>query len=156
MKRFQHGYTMVELITVMIVVGILAAVAIPRISNTSEFSANAYRNEVASALRHAQKSAVSHRRVVCADIAEKTIELTIAVTVGSIDCQQAYPSPDGSSYASRDNAIKASGDFVGKRLLFNPAGEIRTSAAGTPFAVGVIGIQGQPDIRIDGVTGYVQ
>lgn len=147
---------MVELITVMIVVGILAAVAIPRISNTSEFSANAYRNEVASALRHAQKSAVSHRRVVCADIKEKKISLQIAVTIGSTACNRDYAAPDGSKeYTSRED-IKASGPFLDKRLLFMPNGDIRSDSAGTPFASGIIGITGQPDIRIDGSTGYVQ
>lgn len=156
MTRAQHGYTMVELITVMIVVGILAAVAIPRISNTSEFSANAYRNEVASALRHAQKSAVSHRRVVCADIKDNKVSLQIATAIGSTACNREYLAPDGSKeFASRES-IKASGAFVDKRLLFMPNGEIRSDIAGTPFATGTIGITGQPDIRIDGSTGYVQ
>lgn len=156
MKRRDDGYTIVELITVMVVVGILAAIAIPRISNTTEFSANAYRNEVASALRHAQKSAVSHRRVVCADLAARAVVLRIAVAVGSNDCQNDFSSPDGTGYASRDANVFAGGAFVGQRLLFMPTGEIRTNAAGTPIANGVITIAGQGDIRIDGNTGYVQ
>lgn len=147
---------MVELITVMVVVGILAAIAIPRITNTGEFSANAYRNEVASALRHAQKSAVNHRRVVCANLKANKITLQIAVAVGSSDCKQDYLLPDGStSFDSRDK-ILASGALVGNVLLFMPSGEIRLDTTGTPLATGTIGITGQPDIRVDGSTGYVQ
>jgi MSHA pilin protein MshC len=156
LNRLPHGYTMVELITVMIVVGILAAIAIPRITNTDEFTSNAYRNEVASALRHAQKSAVSHRRVVCATLAPSTITLKIATAVASTNCNEDYRSPDGSLYTSRNSSIVASGAFIGKRLLFFPNGEIRVDTAGTPFATGSVGIAGQAAIQIDGSTGYVQ
>lgn len=161
MKRPRYGFTIVELVTVMIVVGILAAIAIPRITKTDAFSSHAYRNEIASALRHAQKSAVSHRRLVCAALTKDAVTLTIAnqpyaVGDGSATCKVDYRSPDGSQYKSREAGIEAEGAFVGATLFFQPNGDITTDSAGTVYAVGVIKITGQPGLSIDGRTGYVQ
>lgn len=153
--RTARGYTVVELITVMVVIGVLAAIALPRISQTQDFSAAAYRNEVTSALRHAQKSAVSHRRLVCLALAPQSINLTIAPAAGANACAAAYPSPDGNAYSSKDAAVQATGAFVGTTLFFQPNGDITTDGAGTVFAAGTIGITGQGDIRIDGSTGHV-
>jgi MSHA pilin protein MshC len=155
LKRAHGGFTIVEMVTIMVVIGILSAIAIPRLTQTSAFSSSAYRNEIASALRHAQKSAVSHRRLVCAALAKTTVKLTIAAQ--SPPCSQDFSSPDGSLvYQSRDTGIEAGGDFIDHTLYFQPGGEITTDAAGNAFAVGSITVTGQAPLIIDGRTGYVE
>ncbi len=67
---------MVELITVMIVIGIMAAVAVPRM-NLSEFDATGYRDKVRATLEFARKSAVAQRRIVCVALAANGLVLTI-------------------------------------------------------------------------------
>ena len=52
------GYTVVELVTVIVILAILAAIAGPRFFGTRVFSERGYASEVASALRYAQKIAV--------------------------------------------------------------------------------------------------
>jgi MSHA pilin protein MshC len=149
------------MVTIMVVVGILAAIAIPRLTQTAAFSSSAYRNEIASALRHAQKSAVSHRRLICAELTNSTVALKIATLAfapgdPAAACGPDYSSPDGTPYRSSDKGVAAGGNLIGKTLYFQPGGEITADKLGTVFVVDTITIAGQPALRIDGRTGYVE
>lgn len=151
------GFTIVELVTVMVVIGILAALAVPRLGQIDEFTSSAFRNEVLSALHHAQKSAVSHRRLVCATVNAQSVQLQVAVNPGDQACgANAFPSPDGTPYTSHGNERAQNGPLVGVPLFFQPTGDITTDGAGTVFAAGSISISGQPIINIDGSTGHVE
>jgi MSHA pilin protein MshC len=57
--RSQRGFTLVELVTVMVIVGILAAVTAPRFFSERPFADRGYADELAAALRNAQKVAVA-------------------------------------------------------------------------------------------------
>ena len=54
----ERGFTMVELIIVMILVGVMAAYAVPKFAAMTNLSQDAWRDQVKSALRYAQKAAV--------------------------------------------------------------------------------------------------
>jgi len=58
-NRGFRGFTLVELVIVMTVIGILAVTLGPRFFTQSVFSERGYADELASALRFAQKAAVS-------------------------------------------------------------------------------------------------
>ena len=81
---------MVELITVMIVIGIMAAVAVPRM-NLSEFDATGYRDNVRATLEFARKSAVAQRRIVCVALAANGLVLTIDNVTPETPGAGAYP-----------------------------------------------------------------
>ncbi len=68
---------MVELITVMILVGILAAFAAPRLGDITGFSGPGYASDVHGALAHARRTAVASRRHVCVTISIDRIALTM-------------------------------------------------------------------------------
>lgn len=149
-----RGYTIVELVVVMVLIGILTAVAMPRILGSNAMAGSVWRQSVVSALRYAQKTSVSHRRLVCANVAAQTVNLSIAPTRG-VACGPALASPDGTPYSTNDSTAAASG-MLGT-FYFQPDGRITTDANGTsPVNAGSISIAGMPNIRIDGVTGHVE
>lgn len=95
----QSGFTLVELVMTLIIVGILAAMVGPRFSGQHGFEERGFYDEAIAALRYAQKSAVAQRRPVCVTVEEKKLSLSIKNDFGSI-CGDMTPSsslsgPDG-------------------------------------------------------------
>ena len=60
-----RGFTLIELIMVIVILGVLAVVAAPRILNIGDFAARGFHDETLSILRYAQKTAIAQRRMVC-------------------------------------------------------------------------------------------
>jgi MSHA pilin protein MshC len=147
----------VELITVMIITGILAAVAIPRLIGGTEIASRNFHTDIQSALRYAHKVAMSHRRMVCANIGANSVVLTIASdNAAGAACNKPLNSPDGRAYSSQDPTVTASGTLIGA-LFFQPTGQITLDAGGNNVAApGSINVVGADSIRIDGATGHVE
>ncbi len=53
------GFTLIELITCMVILGILIAVVAPRFPDNQIFSTRGFADELASSLRHAQRIAIA-------------------------------------------------------------------------------------------------
>jgi MSHA pilin protein MshC len=58
-KSTQQAFTLVELVVTLIIVGLLAAVAVPRFFDLQPFAARGFSDEVLAAVRYAQKLAVA-------------------------------------------------------------------------------------------------
>lgn len=56
---------MVELVVTLVIIGILAAIALPRFQDNTAFTQRGFSDEVRAALRYAQKLAIAKRREVC-------------------------------------------------------------------------------------------
>ena len=157
MNRRAHGFTLVELVTVMILIGVLSAVALPRLMSGGGVAGTVFRADVVSALRYAQKVAVSHRRPVCATVTASAVTLRIAGSMPAATasrttaCDTDLPSPDGTPYASRDAAVTAGG-LLGT-LYFQPNGTILDASGAVN---GSITITSEAAVRIDGLTGHVE
>jgi len=153
----QSGFTLAELITVMVVLGILSAIAIPRMMDNRAFLGAAFHDDVVSALRYAQKSAVSHRRLVCAAFTATTVTLTIAAANPAGACTSALTTPDGLAYQSKDGGIQVSGYPGGGMMYFQPTGTITSDGSGNSIFSGSIAITGRTvPIKVEGTTGYVE
>ena len=74
--RNQHGFTLIELIMVMAIVGILAVFVAPRFIGTSVFQSRGFADQVQAALRYAQKEAIAQHQYVCAAFTSNSVTLT--------------------------------------------------------------------------------
>ncbi|MEO8332277.1 MAG: prepilin-type N-terminal cleavage/methylation domain-containing protein [Gallionella sp.] len=74
------GFTLVELVMTMVIIGILAAIAAPRFFDKNVFQSRGFTDQVLASLRYAQKAAIAQRRNVCVAFtlpAPSTVTLTI-------------------------------------------------------------------------------
>ncbi len=151
--RRAGGFTMVELIVVMILIGVIAAIGVPRLIGDNGIAAAAFGDEVVSALRTAQKSAVAKRRLVCATVGSNAVTLRIAAQAGATACDTDL---DTDSFKTGASGVAASVHA----LFFQPNGTITLDAAGTQPTRGTVTIaldtRTVRSIVFEGSTGYVQ
>lgn len=142
----QRGFTLIELITIVAILAILAVVALPRLDNTNHRTRE-FRDTVVSALRYAQKSAVSHRRQVCVNFTAGSVTLSMA-TANPGACAVPLNLPGSNSHIL--NSPDASKAFFSagnlSQLTFAPDGR----SAGRSLS-----IPGEADILVVGATGHV-
>jgi MSHA pilin protein MshC len=139
------GFTLVELVTVMLIVGILAAVAAPQFFDREAFASRGFYDEVISTLRYAQKSAIAQRRYVCVAFpASNSISLTHGTTSG---CGSAMASASGAAYPLTNGHASFSGGAP-TGFYFDALG--RASASSTISITGY-----SASIIVEAETGYV-
>ncbi len=146
-----RGFTLIELITIMILIGIIAAVALPRMSFLSGWNEIGYRDRVKATLEYARKSAVAQRRVV---------RVTIAGSGLTVEAQQQTPEGEGTAGwlalilpGSSSNAFAAPGG-----VSLTPANDtVSFSALGQPDAAKSYTVSGGVGtIIVEAETGHVR
>ena len=85
--RSECGFTLLELVVVMIVAGILSATVLPRFGGRTCFEERGFRDETLAALRFAQKSAIASRRLVCVTFAASGLTARVANAPGAANCE---------------------------------------------------------------------
>ncbi len=136
----QRGFTLTELVIVLIITGVLAAVAVPRLFNQDQFAARASHDFVVSSLRYAQKSAIAMRRPICVLATGTNLTITIgtAPTLGSCVTDLMNPA-NGLRYADAGNALPGSVTMAGStQFAFDTAGRpLASGGAHAPLASAV-------------------
>jgi len=147
-----RGFTLVELVLVIVIAGILAAVAAPRFFQSSVYSQRAYADEVAAALRLAQKVAVASdcptRLTLGASSYAVAQQAAAGNTCNPQDTTWATPVIGADAAAVQDSApagvvASPTGSFV-----FSGSGALSASPATTVSI-------GSHTITIDPATGLV-
>ncbi len=153
--EFQRGFTMVELITVMVIAGVLAAVAVAKYFDKSAFESRGFYDQVISTLRYAQKAAIAQHRLVCVTFPSATrVVLRTAANFTDVACNTDLQSPSGSYPAGQTTyTVDApSGISLGGYANFN------FSALGAPSPPQNISVNGGntiTSITVEAETGYV-
>ena len=151
-----RGFTLPELIAVLLLTGILSATALPKLQGALSFRDDGWRDQIVAALHYAHKVAISHRRLVCANVGTGGVILSIASANPASVCSTALPGLDGQAQAADSKGGAAAGVSPAGPLYFQPSGRVSTDGAGSNAINRSISIAGQTAIVLVGETGHVE
>jgi MSHA pilin protein MshC len=158
-SRHQRGFTIVELITVIVILGIVSAVALPRLTDRSAFQARGFEDEVLAALRYARSLAVASGCPVQVSIALDALGATfyelnqqVACTGGGYTLAVSDPATQSPTYTG---AVPAGITLtpVPFAFVFDDRGQ---AIGGAPDVVLTLGGNANRTITVFGTTGFAR
>jgi len=175
-RRFaarQRGFTMVELIVVLVLVGILAAVAAGRYFDRRGFDTYAYAEQMRAMLRFAQKAAIARNTPVYVRLEENRISLCHANPASGCAAASLVANPGGLSGgddATRNQCGSADWYCIGRPpgitwtaspspdwLMFDALGRpVLPGGQAAGLALAIAGGRDSVTITVTQETGYVQ
>ena len=162
-----HGFTLIELIAIMIIVGIMAAVALPRMSALSGYDERGLHDKLKASLQFSRKTAVASRRYVCLTVTNDTagkvtmmLDKTVPESLTPDKCTVVGnlipltpPAPDATSGCASNEICAGSTlslSSTSPSFRFDPLGRL------SPLTNVTFSTTNQPNIVIDAETGNVQ
>ena len=145
-----RGFSLVELILVMVIAGILAAVAVPRLVGKNSFDTRGFADQLAATVRSAQKLAVSQRRDVSVHLTASDATLCYDPIAPCAAASQA-PGPGG----EKPYTVAAPGGVA----IASPVAVLTFDRGGRPDTAAQLDIQvngtGTHLVLVERETGYV-
>jgi MSHA pilin protein MshC len=146
-----RGFTLGELVTTIVIMGILAAIAVPRLMSSKGFASRGFYDEAQAVIRFAQKTAIAWRRSVTVCVLANEIR-----AISDSDCAAATPA--FLEHPTSEADLKATAP---DGVTLSPVGSFSFDGMGRPSASATITltstITGDPARQIDvaAETGYV-
>ncbi len=152
--QFQLGFTMMELVMVIVLIGILSAVVLPRFAGRLEFEGRGFFNQTEGMIRYAQKTAIAQRRNVSVQINNTSRMICLTYQAASLDCSvDGVPEP-GSALTFSKTAPTDVNFNTTTTLTFTALGRL-TGNANVQISVTQTGAPDAGSITVEAVTGYV-
>ena len=148
--RRQAGFTLVELILVIVVMGLLAAVALPRMTNRQSQDEMTTRDELKATLRLARQVASAQNQTVCFMRTAVQFQLVYATAVGACNLGGTPVWEPGSG---QPKVVDIAPNVVlsgANTIVFNARGQLVPATANATIAVGST----QP-LTVNRETGFV-
>lgn len=147
MKAFRinyYGFTLVELVIVILLLGILAAYAMPKFFNLDDYRTRAAYDEVAGAVRYAQKLAVA-----------SGCEVKVQISASSYSLQQHSTDCTSGAFTTISGHPVTSNNLTGITLT-STAGDFIFDAIGRSSSGTTVSINGGiKSFLVIAETGYV-
>ena len=148
-----HGFTLIELIMVIVMLGVLAVFAAPRMFNRNDFEARGFHDQTLGVLRFAQKTAIAQRRSVCVAFTPNSLTLTIANAEGIAACTVALNGPTGLATLTAPPNVSYVLPVPGA-FRFDGLGQPLTGiSTAAPRTINVV--NATRTINVEAATGYV-
>jgi MSHA pilin protein MshC len=159
-----RGFTLVELVTVLTLAGVLAAVAGPRMVDRTAFQTHGGAAEIRTALRYAQKLALAKHREVCVNLSPTGLALMLEdpVVPGATVCNQDVkriggnpsPTPPPPAVTTYTVTLPTGIGLISSLPTFSFDNLGRPSPnASVNLTVGTVG--GSAPVTVEADTGYV-
>lgn len=157
----QYGFTLIELIMVVVMLGVLAVFAAPKVFNAGDFNARGLRDETLAMLRYAQKAAIGQRRMVCVAFNTGSTPHSAVLTLESptltttpLVCNANLVGPKGESPATI--TAKSGASYVSApAIIFDGLGQPVSTARVALASNLLITFTNAPSITVEAGTGYI-
>ena len=145
----QTGFTLVELVVVMMLLAVISAVGAARFSARDPFAAQGLADQLVSGLRVAQLTALAQRRPVFVALNANPVTLQACWDAA---CTQPIAPPGGGAWVSETQGLtlSAAGNFS-----FNPDGSPTLANSLALRVVSEDGVTASQTLRVEAGSGHV-
>ena len=145
-----RGFTLTELVMVIVIIGILSVIVAPRFMSSQPFETRGFYDEAQAVVRYAQKVAIAQRRSIFVCVAANEI-----AAISNNDCTApaylAHPVGGGQLRAASRGGVT-----LGPVTSFSFDGLGRPSAATTVTFTSTVAGDPARQIIVEAETGYVR